>query len=121
MPFQLEIQSNLFHFLNQIPGKESFLALLDIAKSLPDEAARSWIAVQAKTKAEQDGNIEPWLPSDVKEFHEKLERTPITHKELAELAVLRLLDLKDDLEHGDSSIADILITVEHETDMRKYI
>jgi hypothetical protein len=40
---------------------------------------------------------------------------------LAELAVLRLLDLKDDLEHGDSSIAGILKTVKQETEMRKFI
>ena len=40
---------------------------------------------------------------------------------MAELAVLRLFDLKDDLEHGDSSIAGILQAVTQETDMRKYI
>ncbi len=50
-----------------------------------------------------------------------LERTPGNHRELAELAILRLLDLKDDLEHGDSSIASILKTVTQETEIRKYI
>jgi hypothetical protein len=40
---------------------------------------------------------------------------------LAELAILRLLDLKDDLENGDSSVAGILKTVTQETDMRKFI
>ncbi len=57
----------------------------------------------------------------MREFFEKSERTPCTHRELADLAVLRLLDLKDDLEHGDSSIAEILRTVTQETDIRKYI
>jgi hypothetical protein len=107
--------------LNQIPGKESFLALNEIAKVHPEETIRPWILVHGKKKAEQDGDIAPWLPSQVREFHEKLERTPRTHQELAELAVLRLLDLKDDMEHGDSSIAGILQNVTHETIMRNYI
>jgi len=116
-----DARDGLFSLLNQIPGKESFLALRDIAKVHPEEASRPWMRLQAKTKAEQDGDIEPWLPSEVRAFHERLERTPSNHRELAELAILRLLDLKDDLEHGDSSVAGILQTVKQETDMRKYI
>ncbi len=60
-------------------------------------------------------------PVQVKEFYDQLERTPRNHKELYELAVLRLHDLKDDLEHGDSSIASILQTVTLETEIRKFI
>jgi hypothetical protein len=116
-----EARNSLFNLLNQISGKESFLALADIANMHPEESSRPWILLQAKTKAEQDGDIEPWSPSQVRDFHERLERTPSNHRELAELAVLRLLDLKDDLEHGDSSVAGILKTVTQETDMRKYI
>jgi len=116
-----DARGRLFNLLNQIPGKESFLALMDIAKTHPEETSRPWILLHAKTKAEQDGDIEPWLPSQVREFHEKLERTPSNHRDLAELAVLRLLDLKDDLEHGDSSIVGILKTVKQETEMRKFI
>jgi len=116
-----DARNSLFELLKQIPGKESFLALMDIAKMHPEEASRPWILLHAKTKAEQDGDIEPWLPSQVRDFHEKLERTPCNHRELAELAILRLLDLKDDLEHGDSSVAGVLQTVTQETDMRKYI
>jgi hypothetical protein len=116
-----DARNGLFNLLNQIPGKESFLALNDIANVHPEEASRPWILLHAKTKAEQDGDIEPWSLSQVRDFHEKLERTPSNHRELAELAVLRLLDLKDDLERGDSSIAGILQTVTQETEMRKYI
>lgn len=116
-----DARDSLFQLLNQIPGKESFSALMDIAKAHPEEASRPWILLRAKTKAEQDGDIKPWLPLQVKDYQEWLERTPNNHEELAELAILRLLDLKDDLEHGDSSIAGILQTVTQETDMRKYI
>src|SRR5262249_44926164 len=56
------------------------------------------------------------------EFHRALENTPRTHRELFDLAALRFLDLKDELEHGDSSIADILIQgATQETQMRKFI
>ena len=116
-----EALSRLFSLVNQIPGKAAFLALMDIANTHPKKESRSWILSHAKAKAEQDGDIDPWSPSQVREFHDRLERTPRNHRELAELGVLRLLDLKDDLEHGDSSIASILKTVTHEPEMRKYI
>jgi hypothetical protein len=114
-------RNNLLNLLKEIPGKESFLALRDIANIHPEETSRPWITLYAKTIAEHDGDIEPWLPQQVKDFQESLDRTPKNHRELAELAVLRLLDLKDDLENGDSSIANILKSVTQETDMRKYI
>lgn len=116
-----EARNKLFNILNKISGKEAFLAIMDIAQAHPDEAARPWMLLHAKTKATQDGDIEPWTLPQVKDFNEKLVRTPGNHRELAELAVLRLLDLKDELEHGDTSIAGILKGVELETDMRKYI
>ena len=77
--------------------------------------------LQAKTKAEQEGDIETWSPVQVKEFYDQLERTPRNHKELYELAVLRLHDLKDDLEQGDTSIAGNLRKETLETEVRKFI
>ena len=116
-----DARGSLLNMLNQIPGKEAFLALMEIARLHPEEASRPWILRHAKTKAEQDGDIESWSAPQVRDFHDTLERTPSNHRELAELAILRLLDLKDDLEHGDNSVADILRTVTQETDMRNYI
>ena len=116
-----DARNSLFNLLNNIPGKESFMALIDIATEHPDKSIHPWIMFNAKSKAEEEGDIEPWLPSQVLDFYVMLERTPSNHKELAELAVLRLLDLKDDLEHGDTSIAGILKTVTQETEIRKYI
>jgi hypothetical protein len=116
-----EAQNMLFNFLNAIPGKESFLALLEIAKKHPQKTSRPWMIYHAQKKAELDGNIKPWSASHVREFHEQFERTPGNHKELAELAIFRLLDLKDDFEHGDSSIANTLQNVAEETEMRTFI
>lgn len=114
-------RETLLRLLIQLPGKASFLALMDIAQMHPDEALRLWILHDAKEKAEQDGDIQPWSPSQLMNFQKDLEVTPKNHRELAELSILRLLDLKDDLENGDSSIAGILLTVPKETQMRNYI
>lgn len=100
------------------PGKETFLAIHEIAQAFPD---RPWLTRLARERAERDGDLDAIAPAGVRELGEKLERTPTSHRELAELAVHRLTDLKDDLENGDSSIASILRTVNLETDMRKYI
>jgi hypothetical protein len=116
-----DARNNLLGLLKEIPGKESFLALREIANIHPEKTSRPWIMLHAKTIAEQDGDIEPWLPKQVKDFQNSLDKTPKNHRELFELVVLRLLDLKDDLENGDSSIANILKNVTQETDMRKYI
>lgn len=116
-----DARSALFNQLTQIPGKEAFVALDEIAKQHPKAQSRPWLASYAKTKAEQDSDLTAWFPSQVREFHEHLDRTPSNHRELADLAILRLLDLKDDLENGDDSIARVLRRVEKEPEMRNFL
>jgi hypothetical protein len=116
-----DARDSLLNLLTEIPGKESFVALNEIAKMHPEEKSRPWISLNATTRAEQDGDIEPWSPAQVQDFHNSLERTPRNHSELAELAILRLLDLKDDLENGDDSIAVTLKRVTKETEIRNFI
>lgn len=113
-----DARNNLVEALLKSPGKETFLAIHQIAEAFPE---RPWLARLAKERAERDADLDAIPPAGVRELNDKLERTPTNHRELAELAVLRLSDLKDDLENGDSSIAAILRTVALETDMRKYI
>jgi hypothetical protein len=114
-------RETLAELLRNIPGKDAFIALMEIARLHPEEAHRPWFDRQAKTKAETDADITAWSPRQVRDFHDQLERTPANHRELAELAHFRLLDLKDDIEEGDNSFAKLLQKIELETDMRKYI
>ena len=116
-----DARDSLTNLLQNIPGKEAFLALSDIAKDHPEETYRPWFALNAKARAEMDADIDAWSPRQVRDFHDKLECTPENHRDLAELAHLHLLDLKDDLENSDTSIAGILQNFEHETDMRNFI
>lgn len=111
----------LYSKLKQIPGKETYLALLEIATQHPSAKVRPWLASQALSKAEQEADLTPWSPVQVRDFYENLERTPTNHRELADLAFMRLLDLKDDLENGDDSVAIVLQRVEEETEMRNYL
>lgn len=118
-------RNSIFGLLEQIPGKESYLAICDIANQAHQGHARLWMFQRAKAKAEQDGDLPTWSPEQVREFQAELERTPTNHKELAELAKLRLLDLKDDLENGDNSQAPLLIAAlnssSNEESIRNYI
>lgn len=116
-----DARNMLFNLLNQIPGKESYLAITDLASMDPDPSHRPWMMHHARAKAEAEADLVPWTLQQVRDFAAKFERTPASHRELFDLAVLRLLDLKDDLENGDSSMAKILRSVEQETDMRNYI
>ena len=110
----------LLNALKAIPGKETYMALVEIAQKHHDKSDRPWIMLDAKTLAEQDGDMGAWSPEQIIDFNNQQERTPRNHKELAELAILRLLDLKDDLEQGDSSNASLLMQVK-EIEVRKYI
>src|SRR5690606_2074639 len=59
-------RNGLFDLLNKIPGKEAFLALQEISRSHPEAESRPWFAHLAKVKAEQDSDIAPWMPAQVR-------------------------------------------------------
>lgn len=114
-------RNQLFSLLKEIPGKEAFLALVELSHLHPEPSSRPWMLHHAKTKAEQDADLSPWAISQTLEFQATMERTPTNHRELFDLVEMRFLDLKDNLEHGDSSISSILKDVTQETEIRKYI
>lgn len=116
-----DARDQLFNLLNEIPGKEAFLALMDISRAHPEPNSRPWFMRHARKKAEQDVESGSWSLEQFVDFNIHLERTPANNAQLFALVWLRLLDLKDQLEQGDSSIASILKTVTSETEVRKYI
>jgi hypothetical protein len=116
-----DARSALFNQLQQIPGKEAFVALSEIATQHPKADSKPWLTSFARSKAEQDADLAPWSPAQVRDYHQHLDRTPTNHRELADLAILRLLDLQDDLENGDDSVARLLQRVEEEPEMRNFL
>ncbi|GGP73658.1 hypothetical protein GCM10009410_01550 [Shewanella ulleungensis] len=114
-------RDKLIRLLCNISGKETFEALLSISDQHPNGNVRSWLKREAKTRAEQDIDLIPWIANDICHFQNEQEKTPRNHNELFELAVMRIRDLKHDLEDGDSSIASILKPIKLETEIRKFI
>lgn len=116
-----DARNALFAFIRETPGKDAFLALVEMARAHPEEDSRHWMNLHAKTKAAIDTDIAAWTPTQVRDFNDHLIRTPSNHRELWHLAVDRLEALKHDLEDGDASIASLLQVVEQETEFRKFI
>lgn len=114
-------RDGLLAIIRETPGKASFLALQEIAQAHPAESLRPWSAFYAQQKATADAQTPPWGPDKVIDFQNNLESTPSTHRELWNLAVDRLLDLKHDLEDSDSGYAEILLKTNQETSIRKFI
>jgi len=114
-------RDNLFQLLRNIPGKRTYLAMMDLSKHHPNKQFRQWHKIYAKRRAETDAEDEPWQSADIACFAEEAERAPQNHRELYELGVSLLLDLKAYLEDGDTSIAEILTAVTDETKHRNVI
>lgn len=116
-----DAREHLLALLRGLPGKDAFIALSEAARDHPSQQIRKYIELLAKAKAESDAAGVPWSESQVREFNDEHERLPRNHRELFDLATLRLLDLKADLEHGDSSDAPMLAGVASEGHIRTYI
>ena len=116
-----EARERLVGLLMAIPGRKAYLALKSISEEHPDPGLRPWFALQARTKAEADSERPAWSAEQVSQFGTYFERTPANHRELFDLAVMRLEDLKLELEDGDHSVASVLIKTERETELRNYI
>jgi len=114
-------RNSLFSQLRDVPGKAAFIAMMEIANEHPDASFQAWALRHAHTKAESDANGEPWPARQVREFNDLMERTPANNRDLFDLAVMRLEDLKADLEEGDASEATLLLRVNDETELRSFL
>jgi len=114
-----EARNAIYGLLERSSGEDAVRALKEISESELAVSVRPWILLQARLKAEQEGDLKPWSPEQVREFQEILLRTPSNPIELGELAVQKVLDLKEHLENGDYSIAGLILKDGvQETDVR---
>ena len=114
-------RNRLLSLITNYSGKRAFLALNEIGKSHPSNEMRAWVQRQAKLHAATDAGEQAWTAEKLLEFKSSLQRTPSNHRELYELAIMRMEDLKDELEHGDTSTASLLQGAKREVEVRKYI
>lgn len=53
-------RDHLFRILRDIPGKRTYLAMMNLAWHHPDERLKQWYKLHAKRRAEKDAEAEPW-------------------------------------------------------------
>ena len=116
-----DARNRLFTLLSEISGKASYTVTKQLIHEHPDPDYRSWMAKQAYKRAEEDGDLEPWTAEQVSEFNKLQVITPTTHRQLFDLAVHRLHDLKNWLERGNDSPWETWQRADGETEMRKLI
>ena len=98
-----DARDKLFQLLSYIPGKEAYVALEELIEDHPDPNSRPWMARRAYDRAQTDGDVELWTEDQVREFGNALTATPATQRQLFDLTVARVIDLKNWLEHGNES------------------
>ena len=111
----------LFKFLSEIPGKETYVAITELVEEHPQPDSRIWMRKRAIERAEQDCDPEPWTAEQVREFGSRLTRTPSTHRQLFEVTIDRLLDLKHWVERSVFSPYRNWRRAEDESELRNLI
>lgn len=111
----------LFNLITEIPGKSSYIVIKQLIEEHPNLDYRPRMAKLAYQRAETDGNLEAWTAKQVFDFSQSQTFTPTTHRQLFDLTVLRLIDLKNWLERGNDSTWKTWRRVEEETEMRTLI
>jgi hypothetical protein len=116
-----DARNRLFNLLMEIPGKKSYAVIKELALEHPDIKHRSWMKKLAYNRAEEDGHLEAWSAEQVSRFNNSQTITPATHRQLFDLTVHRLMDLKNWLERGNDSPFQTWQKVSEETEMRTLI
>ena len=98
-----DARNRLFQLLSDIPGKEAYVALSELIEDHPDPNNRPWMARRAYDRAHADGDLELWAEEQVREFGTALTATPATQRQLFDLTVARVTDLKNWVEQGNES------------------
>lgn len=113
-----EARDGLFKELCDIPGKETYLAIRELAEDNPSDLPRAWMLRLAFERAVKDGDIEDWSDDQLREFDFDQSMTPATNTQLFLLTVQRLIDIQTWLESGDDSPYQTWQRPEAETEMR---
>jgi len=116
-----QARSSLFNLIADIPGNDTYVALMELSRSHPVEGHRPRMLKQARNRAEQDADDAPWSDEQVHKFSLLLEREPSTHRQLWDAGVLDIHDFKDWVEQGNDSLYETYQKAADETEMRKIV
>jgi hypothetical protein len=111
----------LLKLLSEMPGKKTYVALCELAKDHPVQNYRPRMGRLAYKRAEEDADLQSWSVQQVREYDLHQVRTPITHRQLFDLTIDRLIDLKNWLERGNYSPYKTWQRAGGETEMRNLV
>jgi hypothetical protein len=111
----------LLQRLYETPGHATYDTLREFSHSLSHPYLRYRVSHLARQRAAADGEPdEPWQPHHIAEFALSSEREPRSARDLFDLTLNRLDDLKLELEEGDVSEASLLRRAEDESQVRTW-
>ena len=113
-----QTRSHLLNVIFNTPGRSSYDVLMNLSNSISYSYSKDRMDYLAKERAALDAESEPWAGAAVAEFAISAEKQPRSEADLYELALVRLDELKSDIEDGDESEAALLRKLEKETDVR---
>lgn len=108
----------LFKKLTELSGKETYIALCELAEQHPVVSYRSWMSQCAKSHVIREADIQPWQEEEVYLFKTRQALTPSNHEQLYQIGLLHLGELKSWLESGNDSLAEIFSRAANENEMR---
>lgn len=116
-----EARGHLLELLFGIPGRPTFDALVALSKFPSHEYTKNHVLNLAEQRAETDADFCEWQAADIKVFALEAEREPTSQKDLFDIAISRIDDMKLDLEEGDESEASLWRKVKNEIELRGII
>lgn len=111
----------LFNRLSERQGKEAYVALAELSEEHPVITSRSWMKALAYKRAQEDANLEAWSAHQMRDYAKDQMSVPATHRQLYDLTVNRLIDLKSWIEGGNDSPYRTWQRVEGETEVRNLV
>jgi len=111
-------RSHLLNVIFKTPGRSSYDVLMTLSKTISYSFSKDRMAYLAKERAALDAEFEPWHGTDVAEFALSAKKQPRSESDLYELALVRLDDIKIDIEDGNESEATLLRKLTQETEIR---
>ena len=107
--------------LLKISGKETYDVLTELAGNHPNADYRSCMSKLAYKHAEKDADLEPWSAQQVRDYDQYQVITPTTHRQLFDLTVDCLNDLKHWIEDGNDSPYQTWQKADSEAEMRNLV
>ena len=113
-----QTRSHLLNVIFDTAGRESYDVLMNLSKTVSYSFSKDRMDYLAKERAALDAEFDPWIGSAVAEFSLSPTKIPRSEADLYELALVRLDDLKLDIEDGDESEVGLLQKLSRETEVR---